>query len=315
MLERLATGPLPVLITGETGTGKELAARLVHERSPRRAGPFVAVNCGAIAPGTAEAELFGHARGAFTGAVQARAGYFETASGGTIFLDEVGELTAPLQANLLRVLETQTLVRVGEVAPRKIDVRIVAATHRDLEAEIQAGRFREDLFFRIVGAQVELLPLRGRRLEIVPLARAFLRAERPEKTPVLTVEAEAALTAHSWPGNLRELRNAMRYVAGTCVEPTAGPEHLPTRVREGGRGTSGVTELPTSQPRPTMRVTSPELPAFRPIAEEVKNLESQRIREALEAAGGNKTKASQLIGMPIRTFTEKLKQYGLGEKK
>jgi len=293
MLERLAQTEIAVLITGETGVGKEFAARLVHEKSRRATGPFVTVNCAAIAPGVAEAELFGSARGAFTGAMQSRAGYVESADGGTLFLDEVGELTATVQASLLRVLETNKVLRVGEVTPRAVNVRLVAATHRDLERDVKAGRFREDLYFRIVGAQVLFPPLRHRRVEILPLARAFLRDASGDKSPPgLTTEVQGRLLQYAWPGNVRELRSAMRFVAGTCAGPVVRPEHLPARILESADAGAEST-------------------AFRPVADEVRELEARRIAEALRASGWNKTRAAGLIGMPIRTLTEKMKQYGI----
>ena len=302
LLARLADASIAVLVSGETGVGKELAALFLHRRSGR-AGRFVSVNCAAIAEGVAESELFGHARGAFTGAQQARAGLIEAADGGTLFLDEVGELSLSMQAKLLRVLETKSVVRVGEVDARPVDLRVVSATHRDLEADVEAGRFRRDLLYRLVGAQVHLPPLRRRRAEILLLAHEFLRAAcagRPP--PVLAPEVEEILLSYPWPGNVRELRNVVDYVGATCAAPIVTREHLPPSLRE------PASARVSSPPSPASTSTSQ---SFRAVADEVRDLEKRRIEEALDATDGNKTKAAALIGMPIRTFSEKVKQYGI----
>ncbi|HRI54457.1 MAG TPA: sigma 54-interacting transcriptional regulator, partial [Pseudomonadota bacterium] len=217
LLQRLAKSDLPVLIHGETGAGKENAAYAVHHYSARSAkGPFIAINCAAIPETLIEAELFGYERGAFSGATQSKAGLFESASGGTVFLDEIGELSLPAQAKMLRVLETQRVTRVGEVREREVNVRVVAATHRDLQEEIKARRFREDLYFRLGAATVFLPPLRERPREVALLALRFLasacaRCARPPMT--LTPAVLQALAAYKWPGNVRELKNLMEYLA------------------------------------------------------------------------------------------------------
>jgi DNA-binding NtrC family response regulator len=302
VLKQLAATELTVLIGGETGSGKELAALAVHERSRRVGQPFVALNCAAIPIELAESELFGHERGAFSGAVSAKPGLFEAARGGTLFLDEVGELPAVVQAKLLRVLETRKLTRVGDVRERPVDVRLIAATNRDLEAEAAAGRFRWDLYFRLGAATVWLPPLRERPREIRVLAESFLGAAvaRMGRAPLkLTPEVLAAFQRYVWPGNIRELRNVIDYLAATTLDDWIELDHLPKRLVPGSSPSGGD-------------VTGPVI--IKPLAVEVRDLEVSRIRAALEACQGNQTKAAELIGMPRRTFVAKLKQYGLGGK-
>lgn len=299
LVERLARTDLPVLITGETGSGKEDTAFAVHHWSAVAGGPFVALNCAAIPDELVESELFGHARGAFSGATSSKVGILEAASGGTVFLDEIGELSAAAQAKLLRALDTQRIRRVGEVVERPIQTRVVAATHRDLKEEVREGRFREDLYFRISAAVVRIPALRDRVQDIYALADLFLRAacEKLERSvPALSQNVTARLATYEWPGNVRELKGVMEYaaaIAGDRVELI----DLPARMRADAE----VIAFPAPvQPK-----------QFRPLSEEIEELERTRIRQALEAANGVQTEAARLISMPLRTFVNKLNRYGL----
>lgn len=303
LLRRLARSVLPVLIIGETGTGKENAASAVHHFSPRRSGPLVSINCAAIPENLFESELFGHVRGAFSGATADKPGRLESASGGTVFLDEVGELPLPAQAKLLRALESGMVTPVGSVRERKLDCRLVAATNRELEAETRLGRFREDLFFRLAAATVTLPPLRERPAEIPLLAQRFLddACRKLRRSPLgISESTRALLLGHPFPGNVRELRNLMDYCAATVTEEQIAPGHLPGRF---------VGQPEPARTKPALEPASP--PTFRSLADEVSELEQRRMREALEVTRGNQKRAAQLIGMPLRTFVSKLKQYGL----
>jgi sigma-54 dependent transcriptional regulator len=215
-VRRIAPTDATVLIVGETGTGKELVARHLHDRSARARGPFVAVNCGALSESLVNSELFGHEKGAFTGATSSKVGWFEAAAGGTLFLDEVGDLSLAVQAKLLRVLQEREVVRVGSVHARSIDVRLVAATNIDLHAEMSARRFREDLYFRLSVMVLSMPALRERPGDVLPLAEHFLRVHNLGTVPSLTAAAVRRLEEHSWPGNVRELENVMRRAAVTC---------------------------------------------------------------------------------------------------
>ncbi|WP_437874493.1 sigma 54-interacting transcriptional regulator [Sorangium sp. So ce513] len=344
LIRRLSQSDLPVLVLGETGAGKENAAAAVHRWSRRAAGPFVAVNCATLPETLVESELFGYERGAFSGAAAAKPGLLERASGGTIFLDEVGELPLGAQAKLLRALEVKRIQRLGDVREREVDVRVVAATNRDLEAECKAGRFRQDLLFRLGAAAVDLPPLRQRPREIPILARAFLARARarlglPEVE--LSDAALRALAAHPWPGNVRELKNAMEFaaatlqggavevwdlpprVAGRAAEEPAAPGAHGEAPATGGAapGTHGAAPATGGAApgahgaAPGAHGAAPGAPRrFTPIAEEVRQLERRRMEEALEATGGVQTRAAELIGMPVRTFVLKVKQYGLSQR-
>jgi DNA-binding NtrC family response regulator len=296
IIERIAPSDLPVLICGETGTGKELAATALHHLSRRRTGPFVAVNCAALPENLVESELFGHEKGAFTGAAGARIGLIEAAQGGTIFLDEIGELSPAMQAKLLRAIETRRVLRVGDVRERDVDVRVVAATNRNPDTEVEAGRLRRDLLFRL-GTVVSLPPLRERPSEIRVLARVLLAAAcaREGRPPLrFSTAAMERLAAHRWPGNVRELKNLMDYLAATTLEDEVLPSHFPPKLRAAAQ--------PNATPPPD---------SFRPIDEEIEELERSRIVAALAAAQGVQINAARLIGMPLRTFVSKLKRYGL----
>ena len=233
MAARVAATDAPVLITGENGTGKSILARAIHRQSPRAAAPFIVTNCPTLSEELLASELFGHVRGAFTGAVRDQAGRVEVAEGGTLFLDEIGEIPPALQSKLLRFLQEKDFERVGETRTRHGNVRIIAATNRDLEADVKAGRFREDLFYRLNVVEVRMPPLRERREDILPLARAFLssftRATRP-MAPEISAAAAMALEQHDWPGNVRELRNTIERIAILWPTSVVEPEALPNRV-------------------------------------------------------------------------------------
>jgi DNA-binding NtrC family response regulator len=287
-----------VLVTGETGTGKELAARALHRFSRRSGRPFVAVNCAAIPADLLESELFGHVRGAFTGAVSDRRGRFRDAQGGTLFLDEIGDMDVAMQAKILRVLQERAVVPVGGSRPEPVDVRIVAATHRDLPALICAGRFREDLYYRLNVIPIALPPLRERLSDILPLAEHFLRlASGPQAAPKrLSAAAAARLLAHSWPGNVRELRNLMERLAvivrGSAIDaPDLG--------------------LPADGPSPA--APSPDTPEIDDLdlPAAVARLERSMIRRALHACGGNRAQAARRLGINRQFLYEKIKRYGV----
>lgn len=306
LVDKLAASSLPVLIHGETGTGKEIVAAALHEGSARRAHRLVTINCASMPESLVESELFGHERGAFTGATSAKVGLLEAARGGTVFLDEIGELLPSVQAKLLRVLETKRFTRLGDVNERAVDIRLVAATHRDLEADVAAGRFRRDLYFRLNAAVVRLPPLRHRQAEIPLLARMFLThaAQALGKSPPkLSDRVMTQLCAHDWSGNLRELKHDMEYLAATVEGPTVEPWHLPPKF------TGNVADEPMQRPNEHSAEKR-----FRPLEEELRDLEKQRMREALEATGGVQTRAADLLAMPRRTFFAKMKHYGLSPK-
>jgi transcriptional regulator with GAF, ATPase, and Fis domain len=305
LVERLAPARLPVLVTGETGSGKELVALGLHARSPRARERMVSVNCAGLHELLVESELFGHERGAFSGAIATKVGLIEAADGSTLFLDEVGELSLSNQAKLLRVVESQRFMRLGDVQERQVDVRIVAATHRNLLAEVTAGRFREDLFYRLSGAKVHVPPLRQRPNELPLLATTFVDEEcelgAREKISITTAAMETLL-AHTWPGNVRELRNMMQYFAATIP---LGQELLAEHV-------TGYLRPVESMPAPAnaRRAMGP----FRRLADEVRALEISRIREAILATDGNQTRAAGLLGVPATTFYLKARRYGITEE-
>ncbi len=286
----LAAADSNVLVTGETGTGKEVVARFIHAGSRRRDRAFVTVNCAAIPPNLLESELFGHRRGAFTGAVYSRRGSFELADGGTLFLDEIGEMPLEMQAKILRAIEERQIKRVGSEEPVAVDVRIIAATNKDPEQETKAGRFREDLYWRLNVVHVVVPPLRERREDILPLARHFLGLYAKElKKPVPDFSGEVldAFARYDWPGNVRELRNAVER-AVIFAEPRHPVRlgHLPAYLRQ----------EPPSRPAP------PAPRPFRPLRE----MELQYIREVLEACGGNRTRAAEVLGLSPVTLWRKL---------
>jgi DNA-binding NtrC family response regulator len=291
VLEDVAASKVSVLLTGESGTGKDLLARRVHRLSSCAAGPFVDVNCAALSPGLLEAELFGHEKGAFTGAASTRAGLVEMADGGTLFLDEVVEMPPPLQAKLLRMTEDRTLYRVGGRQRIHVDIRIVAATNRDLPSEIAKGTVREDLYYRLAGVEIHVLPLRDRPEDIEPLARHYLalagrQAGRGPST--IAPNALEALMRYRWPGNVRELRNLMERCAWTVHAPMLEAHHLPPDVVQKARdnGTHAVERS-------------------------LKELERERIQQVLHEEGWHHERAAGRLGMPVRTLYRKIKAYGL----
>jgi two-component system response regulator AtoC len=324
LVERLAKSDIPVLVTGETGVGKELVALALHEWSRRRGRPFVALNCAAVAETLFESELFGHERGAFTDAKSAKAGLLEKAKGGTLLLDEIGELPQRLQAKLLRAIETGKISRVGAVDEKQVDARIVAATNRDLDARLADGTFRQDLYFRLAAARVIIPPLRQRPLDIPILAAAFLdeACSRAGRKPIrIEPEAMRRLCMHSWPGNVRELRNLMDLMAATLERDRMLPQNLPEtiveamapwlRPRPDDRAAAVTEQEPATAGGPGLvrKRPSGRMKPFTSLKEEVRELEKTRIEEALAATGGVQVKAAALLKMPLRTFISKMKTY------
>jgi DNA-binding NtrC family response regulator len=315
LVRSLAASDLPVLVVGETGTGKDVVATALHEWSPRKTGRLVSVNCAAMTETLLESELFGHERGAFTGAVAAKPGLLESAGRGTVFLDEIGEASPRTQAELLRVLETKKVRRVGAVVERAIEARIIAATNRDLEEQIVSGRFRRDLFYRLGAATVIVPPLRDRPLDTARMIDLFLDAacERLGRPGLgLAPDARQRLLLHDWPGNVRELRNLMEYLAATVHGTALTSDRLPDHI--GASAAPWLLGRPTPAPAtgaalPPGRAAAPE--RFRPLADEVAALERLRMEQALVAAEGVRNRAARLLEMPIRTFAAKLKRYGL----
>lgn len=293
LIAKVAPTSSTVLVLGETGTGKELVARAIHQQSLRAAAPFVAVNCGALPETLIESELFGHRKGAFTGADESRVGLFQVAAGGTLFLDEMGELPKAMQAKLLRVLESGEIRRVGENESRTVDVRVVCATHRNLEQMVEAGEFREDLMYRINAFEILVPPLRSRIQDIPLLANHLFRrfcTKQTAQEPFFSPEALEALIGHSWPGNVRELANVIEHATIVCDRLPIRPEHLPQRF--GSR-----TAKPSSLGPLTLR-----------------ELEMQAIHEALERHEGNKTAAAEELGVSLKTLYNRLNQATVTEK-
>jgi DNA-binding NtrC family response regulator len=302
LLKRLAAADLPILILGETGVGKENAAYAVHHGSARRARPFLTLNCAAIPETLVESELFGHEKGSFSGADKAHAGILERTAGGTLFLDEVGEFSLGVQAKLLRALEQKKVMRLGDTKERAVDARIVAATNRDLEAEVAAGRFRQDLYFRLCAATVVLPPLRERASEIPMLARAFLDevcTAQGREPMELEPAALQALARHTWPGNVRELRNAMQYVAAATPSWTVDAADLPATI---GRAQApvGAGETPTAddlRERATPSSATISLPGAAGYHDAVGAAKRAILRSALQAEGGHQTRAARRLGL------------------
>lgn len=286
-IRSVASVDATVLINGETGTGKELVSRAIHDASSREDGPFVPVNCAAMSKDLAASQLFGHRKGAFTGAVDDHEGYFEAANGGTLFLDEIGDVPLEVQRQLLRVLEERKVTRLGETTSRPVDVRIIAATHRDLMEEVDKGNFRQDLLYRIRIARVELPPLRARSSDIPLLVRTFLRRGRAtmgKEVERVSDDAMRQLLDYEWPGNVRELRNAVESALIRATGPMLEAADLPPELTE-ARGLRSGPSKPES--------------------------EAERIRAALEQTGGNRTDAAQLLGISRATLYRRLDEYGI----
>jgi two-component system response regulator AtoC len=297
LVRQVAPTKTAVLITGETGTGKELVAHAIHNLSPRRDKLFVPLNCAAIPPELLESELFGHQRGAFTGAHAERAGKFEVADGGTLFLDEIGDMAYPLQAKMLRVLQAGVVERVGSNSPIHVDVRVLSSTNRDLAASIRNGTFREDLYYRLNVFHIQLPPLRERSEDIGPLAQSFLREfgeELAKGALQLAGNAQRLLMQYHWPGNVRELRNLMERAAVLCQGPQVDTDLIRLLLPSLGTGAAPESSIEPMQ--------------LEPAVEEV---ERKLILRALGVADDNKAEAARLLGISERTLWYKLKRYGL----
>lgn len=291
IVDRLARGTVPVTFLGDTGVGKELLAERLHERSPRANGPFVRINCAALPDSLLESELFGHERGAFTGAIQAKPGLLEAASGGSMFLDEVADLPGAMQAKLLRALECREVYRIGSLRPRSIDVRFVAATNRALEAMVDSGEFRADFFHRMCGVSVHVPPLRQRPSELAPLAREFLQqaaTQLEQPLPRIHPTFERALARYDWPGNVRELKHAMECALLVCDSGILREQHLPERIRHGT-----------------------DAPANDDLRTELDRVERTRIIATLEQFAGNQTRAARELGIPRRVLISRMEKHAL----
>lgn len=295
MADRVARFNTSVLITGESGVGKEVLSLYIHKKSPRENAPFVTVNCSALPETLLESELFGHKAGSFTGAVKDRIGLFETAENGTVFLDEIGDITSTIQLKLLRVLQEKEIVRVGENEPRKVDVRIIAATNRDLDAAISEGDFRDDLLYRLRVVEIEIPPLRERPEDILPLAR-FITRRLAEKMGIpnlnLTTQCIDSLQRYSWPGNVRELENAIERAAVFCEGGTIRPEDLPSHVTREAKDTgAGQSSSPHS----------------------LEEMERIHIVNILNSTGWNKSKASDILNISPSTLWRKMREYKINK--
>ncbi|HKE19012.1 MAG TPA: sigma 54-interacting transcriptional regulator [Kofleriaceae bacterium] len=302
LVDRVADTPMTVLILGETGVGKEVVAESLHRRSGRRARPFVRLNCACLPETLLESELFGHEKGAFTGADRRKVGYFEAAVGGTIFLDEMGEISPAVQAKLLRVLEERKLTRVGGTQEIEVDVRVVCATNRDLEAEVGRRQFREDLFFRVSGFTILVPPLRDRRSEILPLADYFLgqmARELDQAAPRIAPAASRMLESHDWPGNVRELRNALERAMVLQTSGEIEVEDLPERLRDAAVAVDAPPRAPGA------------VPGVLDVKQQVAEVERASILAVLESCGGNQTQAARKLGLSRRALIYRMEKHGL----
>jgi two-component system response regulator FlrC len=319
--QRVATTNATVLLTGESGVGKDVFARQIHSRSPRSSKPYIAINCAAIPETLLESTLFGFERGAFTGAVKPQEGKFETANSGTLFLDEIGELPIELQAKLLRVIQDRVVERIGSTKSQEVDVRIIAATNRDLLERVSAGKFREDLYYRLAVFPIAIPPLRERMEDVIPMAELFL--ERYGSTmgrPGLSLsgDAKSAINAHRWPGNVRELENAVQRALLLCDGDEVMPEHL--ELKPAGQGVTAGVGLAVNGVRravselPAWGIESPQTGAdFASVMDEgpadLETVEREHILLVLKTTGGNRKKAIEILGISERALRYKLKDY------
>jgi sigma-54 dependent transcriptional regulator, flagellar regulatory protein len=317
LIERVGPHDTTVLLLGESGSGKEVVARAIHAHSPRRAAAFVALNCGAVPADLLESELFGHEKGAFTGATDRRRGRFELAERGTLFLDEIGDMPMPMQVKLLRVLQERRFERVGGGETIAADVRVVAATHRDLDAAIRDGRFREDLYYRLAVFPIELPALRERREDLPELVAGLCaQLERAGRGRVrFGLDALQALQSYAWPGNVRELANLIERMAVMKTDQTVHARDLPSRYL-GGRAPEEFAVL-TEEPAGTTASTESALhvlpEAGIDLREHIAGIESELIRAALERSDGVVSRAAEMLGLRRTTLIEKLRKYGLGK--
>jgi two-component system response regulator PilR (NtrC family) len=303
LVEKVAPARTTILVTGESGTGKEVVARAIHARSGRHRQPFIAINCGAIPEGLIESELFGHEKGSFTGAVQSKAGLFEVAGSGTLFLDEVGELPPSAQVKLLRALQERRARRVGGSQDLAIAARIIAATNRDLGGDVQAGRFREDLYYRLNVIQIRVPPLRERREDVPLFVEHFLgrfAAELGRPPPRVSPEAQRLLSAYDYPGNVRELANVIERAVTLCTGDVVGVDPLPPALRG-----------PPGAPPPSEGLL-PE--AGIDLQAHLDAIERRILEQALERTGGVKTEAARLLSLTFRSLRYRLAKYGIGER-
>lgn len=307
-IERVARSMAPVMITGESGTGKELAARMIHELGARSGQSFVAVNCGAIPENLMEAEFFGYRKGAFSGAEQDRDGFFQAANGGTLMLDEVGELPLAMQVKLLRAIQERRVRKVGATAEEPVDVRLLAATHRDLAALVHSGQFRQDLYYRLNVLDVQLPPLRDRSEDIPLLARLFLERQNPGGAPVsLSAPAMAALLQHAFPGNVRELENVLERALALCERGRIESADLGLQVT----AAAAVMGVPTTSAQGVeqRRAEPDELPSD--LGAYLDRIEREILERALTASGGNRTRAGEMLGLNLRQMRYRMQRLGI----
>ena len=302
---RVASTDATVLVVGESGTGKELVARAIHGASARAHGPFIAVDCGAIAEGVLESELFGHARGSFTGATAARRGLFEEAARGTLFLDEIGDIGPRIQGQLLRVLQEGEIRRVGESAPIRVDTRVVTATNKDLAESVKAGRIREDLFYRLNVVSIRIPPLRERREDVPLLAEHFAARHAGERGATITTEAREAMLLWDWPGNVRELENAVARALALNPGGTILPEDLPEPIRERWQARRAAPQKVASPAAPPLLPAVDPLLADHPTLDELTRRYAERV---LREQAGNKTRAADALGIDRKTLSRLLRE-------